>query len=240
MNKYLSFLFALALITVSCNIHYDKKIKGNGVFSNDLRNAENTHKIKIAGSLDVELTQGTGRVITIRADANLLPFIITEYVDGWLVVKTKSGYSLSSQNPITVSIETDVLEAVTIAGNGNVKGMKKFEGGDQLKVKIAGNGDVNLNVNTPKVDANIAGNGNIILEGETKDANITIAGNGDYRGEKLKAENAKVKIAGMGNVNVFSANNLDIDIAGSGDVRYVGNPTITKHIAGSGSVKAIQ
>lgn len=230
----------VAILATSCFWLGNEKIKGNGVFTTEVRSAGATKKIKIAGNISAEITQGTANTVEVKADANLLSYIKTENEDGWLVVSTKKGYDLRSNNPITIAVTTEVLEAVTIAGNGDVKSLNKLEGGNQLKIKIAGNGDVNLSVNTPKVEATIAGNGNIVLEGETKDASINIAGNGDYKAQNLKTENAKVKIAGVGNVYVFASNTLDINIAGSGDVHYLGNPTISKKIAGSGTVKAIQ
>lgn len=230
----------VAILATSCIWMGNKKIKGDGVFTTEMRSAGATKKIKITGNINAEVTQGTSNAVEVKADANLLPYIKTENEDGWLVISAKNGYDLRSDNPITIAVTTDFLEAVTITGNGNVKGMNKLEGGDQLKMKISGNGDINLSVNTPKVDANITGNGNIVLEGETKDASINVTGNGDFKAQNLKAENANIKITGMGNVFVFASNVLDIRITGSGDVHYFGNPTINKKITGSGSIKPIQ
>ena len=239
MKQFLT-LVLIVVCSTSCVWMGNKKIKGNGMLSTELRSVGATKKIKIAGSINAEITQSTANTVEVKADANLIPYIKTENEDGWLVINTKKGYNLRSDNPIIIVVNTDLLEAVTIAGNGDVKSINKITGGEQLKIKIAGNGNVNLAVNTPKVNATIAGNGNIVLEGETKDAAVDIAGNGDFKAKDLKSENAKVKIAGMGNVYVFASNTLDIHIAGSGDVHYAGNPVVTKKVAGSGTIQPIQ
>ncbi|MFX8681128.1 DUF2807 domain-containing protein, partial [Acinetobacter baumannii] len=83
-------------------------------------------------------------------------------------------------------------------GNG------KFSGGDNLDLAIAGSGNINVDVNTPKVTGEIAGSGNVTLAGETKNETVKIAGNGDWKTENLKAENVEITIAGSGNVHVFS------------------------------------
>lgn len=239
MKQFIT-LILIVIFSTSCIWMGNKKIKGNGMFTTEMRNVGATKKIKIAGNINAEITQSTSNTVEVKADSNLMSYIKTENEDGWLVISTKKGFNLRSDNPITVAVNTDLLEAVTIAGNGDVKSINKITGGEQLKIKIAGNGNVNLAVNTPKVNATIAGNGNIVLEGETKDAAVDIAGNGDFKAKDLKSENAKVKIAGMGNVYVFASNTLDIHIAGSGDVHYAGNPVVTKKVAGSGTIQPIQ
>ena len=67
-----------------------------------------------------------------------------------------------------------------------------------------------------------------------------IAGVGEYRAADLKAENAKVHIAGSGDVKVFAALQLDVNIAGSGSVYYKGSPNVKQKVAGSGEVKKVE
>ena len=59
-------------------------------------------------------------------------------------------------------------------------------------------------------------------------------------GADLKAENAKVHIAGSGDVKVFAALQLDVNIAGSGSVYYKGSPNVKQKVAGSGDVKKVE
>lgn len=238
----MKYVIALCLICVSfssCYIFGYKKIKGNGIYTTDQRNIS-AHKIKVEGNIDIQIAQSSDAGVTIKADANLLEHIITELDGEWLVIKTKRKYRLVSKNPILVVVNTELLKAISLAGKCNATGLTKFEGSDELKIKIAGSGDVKLAVNTPNIEASIAGVGNINLEGETKNSTIRISGSGDFEGKKLKAENVKIKIAGSGNATVFASENLKINIAGSGDVEYIGNPNIDQNISGSGSIKPIK
>ncbi|MBS1626946.1 MAG: DUF2807 domain-containing protein [Bacteroidetes bacterium] len=237
MKKNYFLIITIALLFTACNF-FSKPINGNGNQSSETRNISSAQKIKLAGSYNVELSQGNTS-LKINADENLLPYIETYNDNGWLVIKTKEDYRLSSNNPIKIIISTDKLEAIKLAGSGNIMGTTKFIGGDMLEINITGSGNATLEVNTPKVKSSIAGSGDITLSGETKDEEIHIAGHGNYKAINLKSENADVHIAGSGNANVFAANTLSIHIAGSGDVNYKGNPTIDQKIAGSGSIKKI-
>ena len=234
MKRIYLFLALAILLGSSC-----RQIKGNGILSSEDRSVSKAGKIKLLGSYDVEITQGPTTSVKVEADENLLPYIITAEENGFLVIKSRDHVGFSSDHELKVYITTDKLEEVQLVGSGNIIGKTKFSGGDKLVLKIAGSGDMNLEVNTPKIQAEIAGSGTMTVNGETRDESIQISGVGDYNADGLKAENAKVRIAGSGNVKVFADLNLDINIAGVGSVYYKGAATIKQSISGSGEVKRI-
>ena len=238
MKKILVFAAVVLVAASSCRI-MGKRVKGNGVLATQDRHVGNTDKIKLAGSYDVEITQGTEASVKVEADDNILPYIITEERGGYLVVKSRDNVSISTENTIKIYITTVRLEEVHISGSGNIIGKNKFTGGNKLVLKIAGSGDIRMEVNAPEIQADIAGSGSMTLKGETKDENIHISGVGDYNADELKAESAKVRIAGSGDVKVFADHDLDINIAGVGSVFYKGAATVKQRIAGSGEVKKI-
>ena len=240
MKRILLFLAVILLIFSSCRWMGYRRIKGNGNINTEDRHIANAEKIKLAGSYNVEITQGAVTSVRVEADENLQPYIMTSNEDGFLVIKSKDHFNLSSEHDIKIYITTNKLEQIQLAGSGNITGKTKFTGGNKLTLKIAGAGDMDLEVNTPSVAAEIAGSGSMTLKGETKDQTIRISGVGDYHAEELKSENVNVKIAGSGNVKVFADVNLDINIAGVGSVFYKGAATVKQHIAGSGEVKKIE
>ena len=237
--KQLIIALSAALVLSSCQLFGYKHIEGNGIIATQTRNAQTANKLKMAGSFDVEITEGPTVSVQIEGDENILPYIIVEDRDGFLVIKTKEHINYSATNDIKVFVTTPKLEQVILAGSGNIIGKSKFSGSDKLDLKIAGSGDMKLEVNTPNVHSEIAGSGSIALKGETKDESVKIAGVGDYNADELKAETAKISIAGSGDVKVFAAANLDVNIAGAGTVYYKGSPTLKQRIAGSGEIKKI-
>ena len=239
--KRILFLLALVAITCSsCNFLGFRRIKGNGVLSTVTRDINNAKNIKLAGSYDVEITQGPVTSVKVEADENIIPYIITREEGGYLVIRSRDNVSFSTEHNIKIYITTGKLEKLHLAGSGNIIGKNKFTGGNKLELKIAGSGDIKMDVNTPDIEADIAGSGSITLSGETKDERIKISGVGDYNADQLKAESANIKIAGSGNVKVFADMNLDVSIAGLGSVFYKGAPSIKQNIAGSGEVKKIE
>lgn len=239
MKRIFLFLAVITLSLSSCRWFGYKRIKGNGVMVTQDRNITRAERIKLAGSYDVEITQGPVTSVKIEGDENILPYILINEEDGYLTIKSKNHVSFSTEHDIKVYITTAKLEQLQLAGSGNITGKTRFTGGNKLGLKIAGSGDIKLEVNTPQIEAEIAGSGSITLKGETRDESIRISGVGDYNADELKAENAVVKIAGSGDVKVFADMKLDISIAGVGSVFYKGNANVKQHIAGSGEVKKI-
>lgn len=240
MKHILLFLTVIMLTATSCRWFGYKRVVGNGNLETQDRPIQRAERIKLAGSYDVEITQGPTTSVKVEADENILPFILTRSEDGFLIIKSKDHVSLSTDNTIKIFITTPKLEQVNLAGSGNIIGKNKFTGGDNLTLKIAGAGDMKMDVNTPSIEAEIAGSGSMTLTGETRDQRIRISGVGDYIGEALKSENAVVKIAGSGNVKLFAAATLDVNIAGVGSVYYKGSPAVKQHVAGSGEVKKLE
>lgn len=238
MKKLLNlFLFAMLMLSFSCN-PFQERIDGNGVMETETRTISRASKIKLLGEMDVYISHGEPSV-KVEADGNLLPFIETELDDNWLEIKTRREYSLRSNNPIKVYVTTPSLHRISVAGSGDVFASGDMDNGNEVKLSIAGSGDITMELNTPGVDANIAGSGSLHLSGETRDLDVSIAGSGNFDGYNLKSEYAKVEIAGSGDVNVFADVNLKARIAGSGNVSYKGNATVDRKVMGRGSISKI-
>jgi hypothetical protein len=133
-----------------------------------------------------------------------------------------------------------MINAIKVTGSGNVSARGKFSGAEKLDIDIAGSGEVDIEVNTPKVIVDIAGSGNLTLTGETRDAIVNLAGSGNYDGYGLLTENTKIDIAGSGEAFVHADISLDADLVGSGGVSYRGKATVKSNTLGSGRVKHVE
>jgi len=238
MNKILTSILALVITSTSLNAQFsNKKIKGNGNIITTDRSVTDFDKIGIAGSFDVILNKGNEGEISIQADENLMEYIITEVKDGRLNIKPKKKHQLKSTKTIQITVGFNDLEEVSLAGSGDVTTSDAINASD-LKLSLAGSGDMNLKVSAKHLTSKIAGSGNISLNGSTDEFSCSIAGSGNLNGYELKATVAKAKIAGSGNIKVNAVSEIHANIAGSGNVYYTGNPDVEKsNSAGSGSLK---
>ena len=236
--KTITAILALMLISTTSNAQfYTKKIKGNGTVISKTRTVSNYHKIGVAGNFNIQLIKGEVGKLTIKADENLMEYIVTEVSKGKLKIKPKKGYKIRSRKNIEVIVPYQKMESVSLAGSGHITAKSTLKE-ENLKLNIAGSGNINLPVATNSLKTSIAGSGNINLQGNTQNFKCSIAGSGNFNGHQLKAKIATISIAGSGTVRINAIDELHTKNVGSGSVYYYGNPRVIKtKSVGSGSVK---
>jgi len=237
--KKIASLLVLLILSAQLNAQmYSKKIKGNGDITTSKRTVSNFTKIGVAGSFHVTLSKENISTIVIKADENLLEYILTEIENGELIIKTKKGFQIHSTKNIEIRVPFQKLEDVSLAGSGNITSDDAIDS-PNLKLSVAGSGDLNLKVQTKNLNSSIAGSGNIYLNGTTNELTCSIAGSGNVYAYDLKSDITTLKIAGSGNAKVNASKEIHGSTVGSGNIYYSGNPPVVKvKSSGSGSVKS--
>ena len=214
MNRFRTVAFlALCVLVVGC--WSTKHIKGSGNVVSENRTVAEFDSIELSGSGQLEVDQNGSESLSITADDNLLQLLTSEVKRRRLVLAVKSGYSLGPSKPIVFKVSAKNFKGVAFAGDttANLKGIHT----DELKLEIAGSGDVSA-------------------EGMADRQEIGIAGSGKYLGGGLKSKAAKIDIAGSGEAVLAVSDSLDVSIAGSGDIKYYGDPKVKQTIVGSGTI----
>ena len=234
------FTIIIILLAFTANVNaqwYGKKIKGNGNVVTKTRNVSEYDQIAVAGSFDVKLVAGKEGKLTIKVEENLLEYLITEVKDGKLKIKWEKGVNINTTKELLVTVPFEDIDAVSLAGSGDVFSEDTIKT-DNLKVALAGSGDVQLIINATSISSAISGSGDIKLKGSSENLKCAIAGSGDINGYELVSNNVEVSIAGSGDIKVNAKENLKARISGSGDVYYKGNPRQDVKVSGSGSVSS--
>ncbi len=236
--KKLFVLVATLLVVVTTQAQ--KKIKGNGKMTTITRTTSDYDGVKCAGSFDYILVSGTEGKITIEGEKNLLEYIVTEVKDGNLIVKTEDRINLrtSYNKTIKITIPFQDINSVSLAGSGDLWNEDKITS-TNLKVALAGSGDLKLTVDASSIDASLAGSGDLTLKGNTNSLEASVAGSGDFHGFDLQTNHTIVSVAGSGDATVVSNESLKARVSGSGDIKYKGNPkTEDTKVAGSGKIES--
>ena len=225
-------VMALAVIFCSC-----ESITGSGNIITQTRNLDQFNGVKASGSIDIEVSNAPNQSLTIEADDNILPYIITKVENGMLDVHLKHNMSYRNVN-VKVYVSAPSLLRLTASGSGSIVSQNAITGNDRIEFRVSGSGDIKASVDAPSVVASVSGSGTITLKGRTKDFDCTISGSGDLRCQELLSENTTVSVGGSGTARVFASVNLNAKVSGSGDIVYSGNPSSPViHKSGSGTVR---
>lgn len=237
--RIIIFLLGLSLMVASCDEGFNR-VEGNGITETKEKSLQSFDELEVSGAFKVKIIPSDNFRAIVEADENLHEYIIISQDGERVRVKMKNNINFKTSNTVKITVYTNELRRVELAGSCELKSDGVLENTDKMEITIAGSGDADIAVKTPEMKVSIGGSGKVIMGGKTRDLKISIAGSGDFEGEELMSENADISIAGSGSARVFTSVELKVSIAGSGDVFYAGNPgNVKKSIAGVGNVKPI-
>jgi len=232
-NFLLGIFFCFAAL-VSCD---GLPIMGNGNLAASERSVSSFEKIKISDSANVRFHVSQEYRAVVTVDSNLDEYTRVFTKENVLNIGTENGNYRFTQ--YLVDVYCPILTGVSIAGSG------QFSSDDTLiastfDIKISGSGKIEGTIECDAFSAKIAGSGKMTVGGNTKAFSIDISGSGKFYGDEFTANNAAVRIAGSGKVNIGVTDNLKVKISGSGDLNYRGEPPIVESsVTGSGRIKKL-
>ncbi len=107
------------------------------------------------------------------------------------------------------------------------------------RLSSQGGSDVTLlHLQQRELDLNIVGSGDIEASGQVDLLVVKIAGSGTVDARELRADEARLAIAGSGDITAFVRADVSAEIAGSGDIVIHGNPSSRdSQVMGSGRIR---
>lgn len=190
-------------------------VQGSGVPASQVREVASFTGVELAGTNKVVVHVDDPQSVDVKADDNLIDRVTTEVQSGRLVIGNTPG-SFSTKSPMSVEVTVPTLEALTLAGAGNIV----LDGIDarSLRVELTGSGT-------------LAGNGTATR------LDVTIGGSGVVQFTQLVATDVQAAVSGSGSIFVTATRSLDASVAGTGAIVYTGNPPdVTRSVTGSGEI----
>ena len=196
------------------------------------------HGISLNGIGTVIYAQGPAPNLTVTAEPDAMPMILTEIRDGTLHIDTKlmSTSVISFKKPPVYTVTSPTLTDFSLNGAGKaVIGPLETR---SLDVAIDGAGEVKLaDVSLESFRLDIRGAGTVSANGSSADQDILLRGTGNFTGHGFRGQRVRIQIPGAGRASVNAADTLSVEIDGVGTVSYVGEPSVTKKIGGLGVLK---
>jgi hypothetical protein len=238
--KNIRFLILAIMIPMvflgSCDVPPWGCVVGNNRIATENRNVGRFSKIASYGSFVVNVEQGDEYRLSVEADENLLSYIRT-YIEGnTLVLETRSGRCIRSNEPIIINIVSRDIEKLKLAGSGTINA-NNFTN-EELGIELTGSGVIECRrINIDYLLAELPGSGIIELSGSAGTSEFELSGSGLIKAIDLKADRCFASISGSGNIYTYVIELLDVTISGSGNLYYDGTPRINEKITGSGSIR---
>lgn len=204
------------------------------------RSVSSFTKVEVHGAIDVYLSQGKLTPVRIETDENLISYIEVIEEGNSLTLTSRKGYNLDPSRGIKVYISSPSIKSIDVSGASNITGQTKMDISDKMVLMVSGSGEMNMEVDAPKIEASISGSGEVNLKGKTRDFELSLSGAGNASCYELLSENTSVDISGAGGAEVYASQELKADVSGAGKVSYKGNAkNINQQVSGAGTVKKV-
>ena len=199
----------------------------------ETRDLQSFESIVLRGVGQLRIHQGKAPAIEISGSEREVAEIKTEVRDGELIIEPKDP--VSALIPLVYNVTVDKLEAVELAGAGQVISEGTLVV-DSLDLRLSGNGSAHLILDVDKIETTISGSGKVFLQGSGERQELKMSGMGTYDAEDLQSKSATITLSGAGSVELGTLEELDVKISGAGRITYDGEPKVTQQIFGAGSV----
>lgn len=240
--KYRLGILAVALLAlVGCAGLNLTVVRGSGNVVTESRAVSNFNRVALSGIGELAITQGDTEALTVEADDNLLPLIVTQVRNNVLNIgidPNRGVISPTPSRPIKFALRVKNLDSIQLSGAGNISvpALKT----DTLTVGSSGAGNINITqLDAKTLNGSVSGVGNLVISGQVETQDASLSGLGSYTAGDLKSTSTAVSISGAGSATVWAAQTLNVRISGAGSVSYYGTPQVTQSISGLGNVKSL-
>ncbi|MCH7976946.1 MAG: DUF2807 domain-containing protein, partial [Bacteroidetes bacterium] len=153
-------------------------IDGSGSPGSRSVEARGVHEISLSvpGTLVIEV--GREAPLRIEGDDNIVDAIIVERDGDELKIRAPRRTSLRPNRPLRLYVGVASLQAVSVAGSGQIEAEGIRAG--SFEASVAGSGSIVIGgLDANSVQVSVAGSGDVVMDGRADELEISIAGSGN-------------------------------------------------------------
>jgi len=212
-----------------------ESITGSGNVITENRSVSNFDRVEFSIPGNLSIQQGSSESLSITADDNILPLLLTNVSGGKLTIRYKSGYNVRTTRPLEFTLMVKDLKEISVSSSGSVS-VQSLDTGN-LSLTLSSSGSIKINeLQANNITARISSSGDISLQGNADQLNLRISSSGKFQAADLQINGADVGISSSGDATLWVMENLKVNISSSGDVYYYGSPSVSQTITSSGKV----
>lgn len=188
---------------------------GSGRVATETREIGGFTRIHFTSVGVLHITQTGTESLTVSADDNLLPHILTRTHGDTLEIGME-GHVITPKSKIIFTLTVKSLEAIDLSGAASIHAS---------------------DITTDTLDVDFSGAGKMEITGSAQTQTVVVSGAGGYEAKDFKTARASVRITGAGYAQVYASETLDARVSGVGKVTYYGPAEVHSKVSGIGSIK---
>lgn len=237
MNKTLVAAMALITMQTLCGFRRTESVAGVKM-ENDSRNVPLFDGVVVCCGIEVILKEGTQAVI-IKAEENVLPFVVTEVENGILNISYKNKLSLKTCKKVTVYVTAPAFKMLEATSGSSIESDGVLDT-KNINIRASSGADISVSINSDKVICKASSGSNIVVKGKAVQIDGEASSSGDIDAQHTLVQQASAYASSGSNILLNVGESLEASASSGGDIRYTGSVTkISKKSTSGGSVKRI-
>jgi hypothetical protein len=210
-----------------------ERIVGSGNIITENRPAGSFDRVSLEIDANLEIQQGAAESLTVSADDNVLPVLITEVSGGELVIRIKPFTSVRPSKSIDIKLTVRDLEEVSFSSSGKV--LVHPLRTNELLIHLSSSGNIEFEeIQTDKLTADLSSSGDILVKGTARQLDLDMSSSGSFLADELQVQEAEANLSSSGDATLWVVDNLDVNLSSSGNVSYYGSPRLDQNTSSTG------
>lgn len=209
------------------------------------RNVGSFTKIEVSSGIDLHLTQGSNKSVSIETEESIMNKIETVVENGTLKIRVKSGEKINwttGKLVLIAHVTTPTIEGLQASGGSDIIPQTPIKSSGRLDISLSGGSDLK----DATIDANelnlkqSGGSDSKQLTVTAKTFTANISGGSDIKNGNINAPTIDIKQSGGSDATLkVSTETLIVNTSGGSDITLSGKTnSITANASGAASVKA--
>jgi hypothetical protein len=196
------------------------------------------NKIKVEGRCDIQYYATSSDTVILEVQPNLREYFVVEVIDNELIIRTTKRinfYSKKTLSPV-LTVSAPALNSLKIAGMCAFKANDKIKA-DSFNLELSGAGDGKIELDVNSLKASMSGAGSFEISGKADNAEMVMSGAGEFDAFSFHTREASVNLSGVGTIRINCSEKLYIKASGAGTVEYKGSPSLSLDTSGIVNIK---
>lgn len=181
-------------------------IDGSGNIDTELRSVGPFHGVSFSGIGQLVIEQTGTTSLTVTAEDNIQPVLVSEVVDGRLELGVATNTNIGRVQQIVFRLTVDRFDELSATGAGIVE--------------VTG-------VDTDRLEIRLSGATTATVAGRADMQRITVVGASTYDAAALASREVVAEATGASRIVVRVSDRLQARVRGAGHITYIGNPAVT-------------
>lgn len=177
--------------------------------------------ITASGAVNIRYRNSDTSMVTLKGTADDFSKIEFYTKDNVLYVQSKGNIN----DPLTIYITGNKLKDIDMSGATSFRTNETLNA-PFFHISSSGASNINMNLNSDKVEAVVTGASDVNLKGRARKLNVVATGASNFKGYDLLSDTCDVNASGASNARVNASEKISVSATGASSVKFKGDPKI--------------